>query len=560
MQRLLLPPSASATPLRMWRLAVLYGGIVLFVLTQLPLAIPDVFDQTAHQIGLNRTWFTVLNVAMLAAIALALVLARRGDISASAVILVSLLSLEGMLLLLGEQWDTPRGWIALWGAIAVANLCFAWRASAAATFFALGVITTAIFRDFGDLSASNQAQRFAAYVAALMWSLALASLTHIVQRNMRRAFQSRSRHDSSHFLIEIGEEIARGLFAREELGSFLGKIATAIENRFENIYHVQIYVIEDESEQAVLHAATGPVGEQLLDQEYEVDVGGLSVVGRVTISGEYLLIADFAHTPVHKPQPFLPHTRCELAIPLMVDERIIGALDVQSLEANSLDETDIITLRATANQIAIAVDSLQLYDSVRRSTRENQALYQQTQANLREIERLNFQITGRAWSDYLRQQAESAAITLDFSQGQEVSEADWTPTLNESAANQRVITTLHNGQRIVAMPIRVGSETVGAMEFELDTSDVLPDGMLEMIEAVSQRLGLAMENRRLFDETQRTAQREAMINDIGADLQAASGVGAIMQKAARHLREALAAQQVTICLGAPLKEREKTQP
>jgi hypothetical protein len=69
-----------------------------------------------------------------------------------------------------------------------------------------------------------------------------------------------------------------------------------------------------------------------------------------------------------------------------------------------------------------------------------------------------------------------------------------------------------------------------------------------------------MENRRLFEETQRAAQREALINDIGADLQAASGVDAIIQRAAHHLQESLDAQQVTIRISDSQPEQEKTGP
>jgi hypothetical protein len=67
-----------------------------------------------------------------------------------------------------------------------------------------------------------------------------------------------------------------------------------------------------------------------------------------------------------------------------------------------------------------------------------------------------------------------------------------------------------------------------------------------------------MENRRLFDETQKVAQREALINDIGAELQAATGVDVILQQAAHHLQSALAAHQVTIRLGTAPDQRSQT--
>ncbi len=110
--------------------------------------------------------------------------------------------------------------------------------------------------------------------------------------------------------------------------------------------------------------------------------------------------------------------------------------------------------------------------------------------------------------------------------------------------------TQRDGQTIVALPITIRNEVVGGMEFELDEGAELPPGVLELATAIGHRLGQAMENRRLFDETQRIAQREALINDIGAELQAATGVDAIIQRAARHLQETLVAHTVAIRIGS----------
>jgi GAF domain-containing protein len=293
------------------------------------------------------------------------------------------------------------------------------------------------------------------------------------------------------------------------------------------------------------------VGAAQLSQEHSLDIGGLSVIGRVTLRGEPLLIPDLRRDPIHKVHPLLPDMRCELALPLVLRDETVGAIDLQSRQPNLFSAADVSTLQAVASLIAMGLDGLQLHETSQRNQRENHALVQQTQANLREIERLNYQLTGRAWTDYLRLQADSTAMTVDFESGQLQREADWTATLNEAVAQHNVVTETEAGRQVVALPIIVRNETIGAMEFEMDAADRLPDGAIELISAVGQRLGLAMENRRLFDETQKVAQREALINDIGAKLQAASGVDAILQQAAHHLQEALSAHQVTIRLGIP---------
>src|SRR5574342_632539 len=75
-------------------------------------------------------------------------------------------------------------------------------------------------------------------------------------------------------LIEMGREVAQGLFERVELDTFLQRAADNIERRFPEVEHVQIYVTRPDDQQATLRAATGPAGQRLLEREYELDIGG----------------------------------------------------------------------------------------------------------------------------------------------------------------------------------------------------------------------------------------------------------------------------------------------
>jgi GAF domain-containing protein len=370
----------------------------------------------------------------------------------------------------------------------------------------------------------------------------------------RRGVRPAVSPDETDLLIDISREVSAGLFERPELDTFLQQIAETLERRFPVIDHVQIYVSRQDDPRMILRAATGPVGQKLLDREYELDIGGLSTVGRATLTRSALVIQDFRQEDIHKPHSLLAEMRAELAVPLVVTDQVIGALALQSTQPGAFSPADLTLWHAIANQVTIAIDSLQLYQEAQRNIRENQALFQQTQTNRREIERLNYLLTGRAWSEYLRLQTDSTALSLDLDTGQTTPDADWTRTLNEAATRRQVITVTQQGQRLVTLPITVRNEVIGAMEFEIESEDPLPDGILELAGAVGQRLGLAMENHRLLDETQRAVQREGLINDIGADLQAATGIDVIVQRAAHHLQEALDARQVSIRLGKPVEE------
>lgn len=544
--RLTFPLPLTAPP---WRAVVLYLASLSALLSRLPLLLPGAYDRAVDQVGWDRAMLFVAQVVFTAGCLLAYLLTRRSRLKHAAAILVLMLLMESLLYLMGDPWDSPRGWVGLWIAVALGGLLLEERLRTALVVATVIAVTAGAWHGARGLETDAQNERLAAYITLTLWTLVLAGMTAALGRFGAGAGGVGQKEGASR-LILLGEEVAQGLFARRELDTLLVQAAQSIEEQFAAVYHAQIYLTTPDRHKAVLHAGTGAAGQQLLAQEHSVDVGGLNPVGRVTRTGHYLLIGDFRQEPIYKPHPLLPETRSELAIPLNISGDVVGVLDLQSRQPDAFDPDKVAILCAVANQVAIAVDSLQLYETSQRSLRENQALYQQAQANLREIERLNYQLTGRAWKEYFRLMPEATALTLDLSSGQLTQAADWTPALDEAAKQQRVITQNGPDRRMVALPILVRSGAIGAMEFELEPGDDLPPGALDMLNAVGQRLGLALENRRLLDETQRAAQHESLINDISSDLQAATGVDAILQRTARHLKEALAAQQVTIRLSA----------
>jgi GAF domain-containing protein len=533
------------------RASVFYAGIAVFLISRLLLLFPDAYTQIADEWGSSETAVGLINLAFLGAAGIVVVLFRQRRPSLAGTILACMVLVESALFLLGDEWSAPRGLMGLSISIAIASLLLNRRYTAVITTAAIGITLLAALRDFDDLSTGLQTERAITLAGVIIWLAALGVLG-LLADSTRSTNRVALHSGTIQHLTEIGDSIARTLFERQELDMFLMHTATSIEQCFNTIVdHVNLYTIEPDSQYVVLRASTGPTGERLLAQEEKIEIGGLTVVGHATRTGEAFLVPDLTHNTIYSPHDLLPKTRSELAIPLVINNEIIGALDVQSSHPNAFDAETVSLLRAIALQVTMAVDGLRLHESVERSMRENQALNEQTQASLREIRRLNYLLTGRAWADYIRQQADAAAMTLEFEdeRTQTHPEADWTPSLDRAASEHRVITTHADGRHVIALPIMVRDEVIGAMEFELDPDSDISDSNLELISAVGQRLGLAMENRRLFDETQRVAQREALINDIGAQLQSATGVDAIIQHAAHHLQESLAAQRVTIRIG-----------
>ena len=67
--------------------------------------------------------------------------------------------------------------------------------------------------------------------------------------------------------------------------------------------------------------------------------------------------------------PSLPNVQSQLAIPLLVKDRLIGVLAVESPRPNAFDELDEILLSIVANQAATAIENARMYQMVERLSR-----------------------------------------------------------------------------------------------------------------------------------------------------------------------------------------------
>ena len=174
-------------------------------------------------------------------------------------------------------------------------------------------------------------------------------------------------------------EIGRLVTSTLELNTLFSRTVNLIHDRF-GFYHAAIFIVEETGFNALLTAATGEAGAEMLTRGHSLAVGSQSVVGTVTSAGTPMIVNDTATEPTHLFNPLLPDTRSEAAIPLRIGRRIIGALDIQSTTINAFTQDIIDVLQALADQIAVAIDNARSYE-----------LAQQAIAEMRELDRLKSQ-------------------------------------------------------------------------------------------------------------------------------------------------------------------------
>jgi GAF domain-containing protein len=352
-------------------------------------------------------------------------------------------------------------------------------------------------------------------------------------------------------LAELTTQVSQRISRRMALNEVLNNAVEQIETNYPSIYHAQIFLVDEKRQNARLVASTGEVGRLLLGRKHSLPVGSLSVIGQVTVQGKPIIARSDAGDGVHRRNEFLPETVVEAAFPLRIGEQIIGALDMQSKISGTFGDDDIPTFQSLADHLAIAIDNARLFEETEKRLQENQQLVEQTRRTASEIERLNQQLTGRFWEEYLSGQSDSMGLNVDFNSKTARKDEEWTTTLEEALSFNHPIQQAQDGTQVIAVPVRVRGQVIGAMEFELDESGNLSPEDLNLIEEVGEQLGLAAESNRLFETSQRVAQREALVNEISTRLQASNNVEMTLNEAARSLRSTLKANRVTIRLGTP---------
>jgi putative methionine-R-sulfoxide reductase with GAF domain len=345
-------------------------------------------------------------------------------------------------------------------------------------------------------------------------------------------------------IAQVGQQTSRML----RLDEVLNESVNLIKKQF-HFYHVQIFLVDERREYAELVASTGEAGRRLLARSHKLGVGSQSVIGRVTLGNEPVLINDTENEPGHKFNELLPETRAELALPMQMttggETRVMGALDVQAEDPHAFTPTDVQALQALANQLAVAIRNAQLFEEQEQSLEENLRLYSDAHGSLEEIQRLNRQLTRQAWDGFTQTHADLTGISTDgttvtFNPG-------WTPLMIDACHARDTITQVEEGVRSTATPIMLRDEVLGAVEIVGGNEEEI--NLIDAIVAFTERFAVALENIRLVEEALAASAQEQHINDVVSRFQEAETVDELLQITLTELAQTLDADGGSIRVG-----------
>ncbi len=180
--------------------------------------------------------------------------------------------------------------------------------------------------------------------------------------------------------LAASAEIGKLVTSTLDLNAIFERSVNLVVERF-GYYHAAIFMVDESGSNAYLQEATGAAGQKLKERNHFLPVGSKSTVGEATRSGEVVVVNNTAlASSLHKPNPLLPETKAETAIPLRISNRIIGALDIQSTEIDAFSEDDIAILQLLTDQIAVGIDNARSYNMAQQAVEE-----------MREVDRLKSQ-------------------------------------------------------------------------------------------------------------------------------------------------------------------------
>jgi PAS domain S-box-containing protein len=319
--------------------------------------------------------------------------------------------------------------------------------------------------------------------------------------------------------LQTVAEVARAITSERNLAELLPLMTRLIGERF-SFYHVAIFMLDQNGEYAVLQAASSEGGQQMLAQGHQLKVGQTGIVGYVAGSGLTRTVTDVSRDAEFVSNSYLPLTRSEMALPLKVREQVIGVLDVQSAQVTGFAEEDVTLLATLADQVATAIENARSFERVAALADENRRLLENSEKAVEELNALTRRLTAEGWEQYFTGPRGELVV--------EDVMPDLTTTGEGSASSHQApgsirLTTATRAQAMLTMPILLRGEPIGTIDLEPpESSQDWNEENVLIIKSVAERVGLALDNARLFEQTQIALSETEQLYNVGVRINTAA--------------------------------------
>ncbi len=315
------------------------------------------------------------------------------------------------------------------------------------------------------------------------------------------------------------------------LQKMLDLVTEHIARRF-GFYEVAVLLVDESRQWIVTMSNASSAGLQVA-RGVRLRIGYEGMIGQAAADRRTHVANDVRQNPHYMPLPELPDTKSEAVLPLIVQDQVIGALDLQSRELNSFGEGDLRVLQVMATNLGMAIENVRRYEQAQRAL---DRLYRFQEAEVLKL-----------WRKTLERRSEHLQVLYDRIQFTPIaSTAQPFGELGDAGMETMTLTRSPEGAYLLAVPLRVHGRVTGRLIFEADHS--WTDEEKSLVEAVMNQLGLALENVGLLEETRQRALFEEMAGQIAAHVRSEVEVDAMLQRALVELGQVLGAERSVVSL------------
>lgn len=194
---------------------------------------------------------------------------------------------------------------------------------------------------------------------AVNFTLISADITE--RRNNEREIHKRALEMQT--FAEVSSEIIQTL----DPDDLMQRVCELTQKRFD-LYYVQIYLLDESGRTLTVSAGTGTAGQNLIRSKWSFtfNTPKQGLVVQAALRRHPVVSNDVSKDKRFFYNVYLPRTRSEMALPMIVGDRLIGVLDVQSDKTNRFSEVDVRVMGTLAAQVAVALNNAQLFVKLRR--------------------------------------------------------------------------------------------------------------------------------------------------------------------------------------------------
>lgn len=236
---------------------------------------------------------------------------------------------------------------------------------------------------------------------------------------------------------------------------------------------------------------------------------------------------------------FLPATQYGLILPIQIGDQVIGVLDVQKTDL-PFTLTEINTLQNLIQHAATFTIYSRALDDFRSTVDNLRQSVASLQSQLRDFKQTEGDVIGATWMNYLDNRNRDT-LGYDLKPEGIVLAADLPADVAAALQQDEIDIRTENDVRVVRAPIHVRGEVLGALVFTIPKDQGFGPRQVDFTQSVTARLSLALENKRLFEESRSQATREQKANEIASLLLGATDVDDVLKIAAESFNTALGA-------------------